>query len=106
MIPQIRMAFSEDDAARIADAMPHLPAQHQARLRDQLWLRVTLIEQSRRLRRADRDGFAARADRILSLLDVEEIPTSSLKRETPEFNSGASCQPTSDIGGRDEQQHR
>jgi hypothetical protein len=72
MMPAVRMGMSVADGERLADAMFHAPEPVAERLEDQLWLRSVLVEQMRRMRIAERDRFAARADQLLAALDPHE----------------------------------
>jgi hypothetical protein len=56
-------------AEALATALHQAPAGVCGRLLDQLWLRVVLIEQRKRVNRDERTKFDARADRVLALLD-------------------------------------
>lgn len=70
----VRMGMTMADAAALAEVYHRLPADVQAAVSDQLWLKAVLVEQRRRTRIAERPAFDARADRILELLDPPEKP--------------------------------
>lgn len=66
----MRLLMSVADAERLADLLSaQIPAKDEQCLLDQLWLRTILIEQQRRIRRAERTDFRIRADRLLEALD-------------------------------------
>jgi hypothetical protein len=76
--PRVRMGMSVPEAERLADLLLDCPpGARRERYLDQLWLRTVLAEQERRMRIAERDGFRARAERVLAVLDPEEAHTAA-----------------------------
>ena len=69
----VRMGMTIDEAERIAELMPRLPAPVKLRLHDQLWLKSILEEYKPRTAVAERGVFAERADRLLEALDPQEL---------------------------------
>lgn len=68
--PRVRLLMPLAEASALADALlSHTDDRDKQRVLDQLWLRTTLIEQSRRVRTTEREAFRERADRMLSALD-------------------------------------
>lgn len=68
----VRMRMSAADAVTLDDLWPRLPADVQARVSDQLWLKGVLTEQRRRTNLSERAAFDERADRILTALDPQD----------------------------------
>ncbi len=72
--PKVRLSMSIVDAEALANLLSsNAIASVEQRILDQLWLRTTLIEQSRRTRNVERRAFRERADRVLSALDPESL---------------------------------
>lgn len=68
----VRMGMSVAESAALSDLLLRLPDDVVEVVLDQLWLRSIFSEQLRRTGLSERDGFTARAERILERLDPQE----------------------------------
>jgi hypothetical protein len=68
----VRLGMEMAEAERLAELLPRLPAPVKLRTHDQLWLKAVLEAYLPRVAMADRDGFTARANRVLEALDLHD----------------------------------
>ena len=71
-VVQVRMQNTRDDAVALLEVLDRAPADVRAIVRDQIWLKTTLLEHRRQVPIAERDRFNARCDQLLARLDPQE----------------------------------